>query len=126
MYNKFNYWLGGWRVPLPCIFGGFGTLKKIFFFFFFFFRFLQSKNKRREKSEISPKNRGNVVKSTIGGDILSIFTDNRNFTDISAEISEISFLGHFISYYRFIILGFFFVFFVIKSFYLLLYIRLIS
>ena len=57
-------------------------------FFFFFLRFLESKNKRknREISEKVGKFRGNIGKNleksekrNFGGDILSISTDNRYF-----------------------------------------------
>ena len=71
-------------MPLPGILGDFWSQS--------------TKGKNREISEKVGKFRGNIGKSrkksekrNFGGDILSIFTDNRYFADISAEISEILF-----------------------------------
>ena len=51
-------------------------------FVFEIFGAKEQKGKNREKSE----------KRNFGGDILSISTDNRNFANISAEISKVLFL----------------------------------
>ena len=86
MYNKCNEWLGGWRVPLPGILGGFETLQKHFFEIFGvkeqkktfgkYRKKLENVGKNREKLEKMGKKSGN---RNFGGDILLISTENRNF-----------------------------------------------
>ena len=95
-------------MPLPGILGGFESRQKHFFEIFGVKVQKEETGKYRKKSEnfgeISEKvgkfrgnigkcrkNRENSEKRNFGGDILSIFTDNRYFADISAEISEILF-----------------------------------
>ena len=78
-----------------------------------FLRFLELKNKRkkqgknvnfgeifenfwkyRKKLENVGKNQEKTGNRNFGGDILSISIENQNFVEISAEISEIFFLGY--------------------------------
>ena len=47
--------------------------------------------KNRKMSENVGKNREKSGNRNFGGDILSISTENRNFADISTEISDILF-----------------------------------
>ena len=52
-----------------------------------FLIFLESKNKRKKQGKYRKK----LKNRNLDGDILLIFTENRNFADISTEISDILF-----------------------------------
>ena len=71
-------------MPLPCILRGFETPQK-----HFFFRFFVPRNKRR-----TGKNRDKLPKFGIIDYRWSISYQSPLIADISAEISEILFLGH--------------------------------
>ena len=71
-------------MPLSTILGGFETHQKHFFEIF------GAKEQKEKIGNFGEKSE----KRNFGGDILSISTDNRNFADISVEISKILFSGY--------------------------------